>query len=389
MLIAGATAGGGVVLSALAQTPAGETAPAGSPPPAEKAQKVPDILPTSGIVTDIYRTVVSWRLIEFLVAASVLFLAVGVGVVIKARRRSSTREEVRDNKRWESYTDAGTAAFERESFEEAESQLDAALQLAEEFGRHDPRLATSLSNLARIHRARGDYAHAEQLYKRSLAVDEKAFGPDHEEIANSLNNLAQTYRAQRKFSFAQPLYERALEIRERAVGPDHPEVALTLDNLAQVYHAQGRFADAEPLSRRAVAILEKSLGPEHPNVATSLNNLAGMHDDEGHFDEAEDLYKRSLSIYTEALGADHPHVAISLENLAELYRTHGKLAAAEPLYKLSLGVLEKALGEEHPDVATTLDNYAALLRMTGRGNDAANMETRAATIRRRAGGDKA
>ncbi|MEE8214384.1 MAG: tetratricopeptide repeat protein, partial [Alphaproteobacteria bacterium] len=94
-------------------------------------------------------------------------------------------------------------------------------------------------------------------------------------------------------------------------------------------------------------------------------------------------------IYTEALGPEHPHVAISLENLAELYRTHGKLAAAEPLYKLSLGVLEKALGEEHPDVATTLENYAALLRMTGRGADAANMETRAATIRGRAGGDKA
>ena len=389
MLIAGATAGGGVLSSALAQTSAGQTPPADPSPSAAKTRKVPDILPTSGIVTDIYRYVVSWRLIEFLVAASFLSLAVGVGVVIKARRRSGTREEARENKRWESYTDAGTAAFERSSYDEAETPFLAALRLAEGFGRHDPRLATSLANLAQLYRARGDYADAEQLYKRSLAVDEKAFGPDHEETANSLNELAQTYRAQRKFAFAEPLYERALAIREKAAGPDHPQVALTLESLAQVYHAQGRFADAEPLSRRAVAILEKSLGPEHPNVATSLNNLAGMHDDEGNFDEAENLYKRSLSIYTEALGPEHPHVAISLENLAELYRTHGKLAAAEPLYKLSLGVLEKALGEEHPDVATTLDNYAALLRMTGRGNDAVNMETRAATIRGRAGGGQA
>ena len=156
MLIAGATVGGGVLSSALAQTSAGQTPPADPSPSAANTRKVPDILPTSGIVTDIYRYVVSWRLIEFLVAASVLSLAVGAGVVIKARRRSGTREEARENKRWESYTDAGTAAFERSSYDEAETPFLAALRLAEGFGRHDPRLATSLSNLAQVHRARGD-----------------------------------------------------------------------------------------------------------------------------------------------------------------------------------------------------------------------------------------
>lgn len=33
-------------------------------------------------------------------------------------------------------------------------------------------------------------AEAEPLYKRSLAIDEQLYGPDHREIATDVNNLA-------------------------------------------------------------------------------------------------------------------------------------------------------------------------------------------------------
>ena len=36
----------------------------------------------------------------------------------------------------------------------------------------------------------GDYAKAEPLYRRALAIDEKALGPEHTDTANSLSNLA-------------------------------------------------------------------------------------------------------------------------------------------------------------------------------------------------------
>lgn len=36
----------------------------------------------------------------------------------------------------------------------------------------------------------GIYAEAEALFKRSLAIDEKALGPDHPDVAQRLKNLA-------------------------------------------------------------------------------------------------------------------------------------------------------------------------------------------------------
>ena len=74
--------------------------------------------------------------------------------------------------------------------------------------------------------------------------------------------------SQGRYAEAEPLYKRALAIREKALGPDHPDVARSLNNLAELYENQGRYAEAEPLYKRALAIREKALGPDHPDVAT-------------------------------------------------------------------------------------------------------------------------
>ena len=52
--------------------------------------------------------------------------------------------------------------------------------------------------------------------------------------------------AQGKYAEAEPLFKRALAIREKALGKDHPDVATSLNNLALLYDSQGKYAEAEP-----------------------------------------------------------------------------------------------------------------------------------------------
>jgi len=111
--------------------------------------------------------------------------------------------------------------------------------------------ATALNWLAMVFQRQGRYVDAEPLYKRSLAIQEKALGPDHPNVAFDLNNLAGIYRDQGHYAEAEPLYTRSLSIRETALGRNHPEVAVTLGNIAMLYHAQGRYAEAGPLLKRS------------------------------------------------------------------------------------------------------------------------------------------
>ncbi len=56
---------------------------------------------------------------------------------------------------WERRLRAGEAAYQQGSYVEAVKRIKAALSAAEAFGPDDPRLATTLNNLANVYRAHG------------------------------------------------------------------------------------------------------------------------------------------------------------------------------------------------------------------------------------------
>jgi tetratricopeptide (TPR) repeat protein len=92
-----------------------------------------------------------------------------------------------------------------------------------------------------------------------------------------MKSLAKTSRRiQGRYAEAEPLYKRGLAITEKALGPDHPHVGAALNNLAALYFDQGRYAEAELLFRRDLIIAEKALGPDHLDVAQSLRRSAAL-----------------------------------------------------------------------------------------------------------------
>ena len=82
------------------------------------------------------------------------------------------------------------------------------------------------------------------MERRSLALLERAFGPDHPDVATTLNSLVVLLHARGRYTDAEPMLKRALVVRKSALGPDHADVGTMLNNVAEVYRAQGRSADA-------------------------------------------------------------------------------------------------------------------------------------------------
>jgi len=55
---------------------------------------------------------------------------------------------------------------------------------------------------------------------------------------------------------AEPLLKRSLAIKEKAFGPNHQGVAISLNSLAALYINQGRYTDAELSLKQSLAIRE-------------------------------------------------------------------------------------------------------------------------------------
>lgn len=70
-------------------------------------------------------------------------------------------------------------------------------------------MSSSEHHLALLYTHGSEYAKAEPLYRRALAMRENALGPDHPLVAGCLNNYADLLDA-----LNQP--ERAAELRARA-----------------------------------------------------------------------------------------------------------------------------------------------------------------------------
>jgi CHAT domain-containing protein/tetratricopeptide (TPR) repeat protein len=262
-------------------------------------------------------------------------------------------------KRWQELFEAGNYPAALVEAQRYEAEVKA------QFGINHPNYATSLNALAVLYKNQARYADAEPLYKRALAIYEKASGPNHPSVAVALNNLALLHETQGRYADAEPLFKRALAIHEKEGGP-----ATVLGNLAMLYEEQGRYADAEPLEKRALAIREKALGPNHPYVAVDLNNLATLYQRQGRNADAESLEKRALAISEKSRGPSSPDVATQLDNLAYIYRAQSRYGDAEPLHRRSLAIREKALGPDHPDVANSLNHLALLYDAQGRYADA-------------------
>lgn len=119
---------------------------------------------------------------------------------------------------------------------------------------------------ASILRARDNFPEAEDLLRRSIALEEQVVGTSHHDLASSLTMLGDVCRMQGKHDEAEHLLRRALDLDEAALGRDHPNVAWSLTGLAEVFAAQGRLAEAELHFSRALSLREQSLGNDHPMV---------------------------------------------------------------------------------------------------------------------------
>ena len=210
-----------------------------------------------------------------------------------------------------------TALWKAGDYTQAIAAAKRSLTMLERLTLDKSRLTECIGCLGLMLLDAGQYAEAEPLLERALAIPEKALGPEHPDVAG-LNNLASLYHARPLRRGRAALPARARHPREgarpraprRRRSAQQPRPSSTRPRplrrgraalpSARSPSARRRSAPSTPTSpprsttspcsmrhragtprpsrsiERALAIREKALGPEHPDVATSLGNLAGL-----------------------------------------------------------------------------------------------------------------
>ena len=182
----------------------------------------------------------------------------------------------------------------------------------------------------------GDYARARRVYDESLAISEALGSDDH--VLVSLLGMANVCLAQGEYATAQALHERALALPG---GGDGLRAGSLLNNLGEGARAQGKLDEARDYYRRAVAACRERTDPQVLTVA--LINLAFVEDAQGRGDEAL-AYLREAILLAERLGDRH-EVALALLGVASVLARRDDAATAAWLLGAS-DALHEAIGAE-------------------------------------------
>lgn len=163
-----------------------------------------------------------------------------------------------------------------------------------------------------------NYARAEPLYCKALALLERTFGEEHSDTARCLQTLGDTYFALKRYGDAVPIYLRVSALNERMFGQAPSYVAATHFKLAKSFEKLGKLDQAETFYRRALIDGEKAEGPMSAAVALVLESFAGMLKRARlKLDEADAMLERARSIREKSSAQPGKYSHTLLEQLAD------------------------------------------------------------------------
>ena len=272
-------------------------------------------------------------------------------------------------------------ALDMREFATAERLERRALAIfAKSWGEGHPYAAMAQLRLAMLLLHAGQGTKAEALAASATEVIEKTLGTEHAWFATCLRSQASLRYHARDLDAAEAIYRRAMAIQEKVGDTESTAYTAVLNNLGLVYAERRDLARAEEHYRRALALAEVLEGPEGYHISLYLQNLSTLARERKAFATALEYATRALSIRQSFVGAEHVDIAPLLNNLAIVYRAIGDVPRATEMFLRSLHIWEKAVGPYHRSTLLAVGNLAQLYWDTGDVSRAIPLQRRADAI---------
>jgi tetratricopeptide (TPR) repeat protein len=280
----------------------------------------------------------------------------------------------------------GDYLHERAQYAQAEALYKKALAIRDHIlPTEHPDKAKSLYSLGVLSLNQGNYTDAEKSIARALELFGRIYKSSDPLIQSAHNTLGEVYFQQGKYRDAERIFLDTLEMRTLLEGEEHPLVGVTLELLGHVYDVQGRYEEAEYAFQRALHIGEHALGSDHPDVVKMRNALAMFYMKRGLHEKARALLREVLEAYEQgkAVGASELDSAEALRVKGLLHLREKEYERALPLLQQALSIRLKVLGQEHPDVAESRYELGVLYLEQGQFEKAEPSLWKALRVRRK------
>ena len=202
--------------------------------------------------------------------------------------------------------------------------------------------AFSLNKLGLILFDRREFAQAERIFRKVLAIEEKQFGPSEWRVGNHHLNLGLTLLAKGDLAGAEAAARRDLAIQEKAGRKVHPDVIMPIGLLSAVLRrGEGQVAGGEAMFQKARMMANGIFPSGHPMVALWLDKTGIALESSGDESSAEALLGE-VSLKLENFQRNRRRIlSAGPFTVAEFFSKRKRFAEAEALLLEGYGRLSK------------------------------------------------
>ncbi|MDJ0839732.1 MAG: tetratricopeptide repeat protein [Acidobacteriota bacterium] len=235
----------------------------------------------------------------------------------------------------------GEALTQKEYYEKAAEHLEHSLGLFQRHG-DDFFSAMAMTGLALTHFYRSRYEQADDLYKQSLAIQER-IGSRTEDYGRTLNHHAENQMRMNQFDEVEKTLAQADTFFKETNSTRHVLYAETLSLIGRLAYLRGDLKKGISYYEQSLVLLDSLVDESHPTLGIILNNLSILYQEAGDFPNAISGLKRGIRIGARQYDPNTQMMFIIESQLARAY-----LKADLP--ELALPILEDLYRREMPDI---------------------------------------
>ncbi len=238
--------------------------------------------------------------------------------------------------------------WRQDQLDEAERLADEAQRMLDALPGPDEPLRHVVRNLrANVYSYQGRYELAEPLLYELLEYSYREHGELYPGTGFAHDNLAITLTSLERWEEAETHYRKSLAILEHVYGPEHPEVAQTMANLADFLLQRERLDESEALLTGAIERFSETHGREYFMVADSLAGLADIARVRGHYTQAMRHIDECLAIYGATLPEQHAKTQYAQLLRADILIEEGAFDEAQAYLVTMAAGIDQADYPEH------------------------------------------
>jgi len=192
---------------------------------------------------------------------------------------------------------------------------------------------------------------AERLLAAQEAQIRRAYGEQSTDFADVLQLRCEIAESVKDYARAEALCARVLAIRERVEDPASTQLADACDNEAALLLRLGRAAAALPLFERELSIRSRRFAPTFVNVIHARLKIAETRCRTGAIPVALGEFEPAIADYVAQMGPQHPYEALYAAHFAQCLLDAGRAGEART-------VLEQHARLEPPRTNMSADDHA-------------------------------